>query len=1152
MGPPGQARISQQRSLSFDSCLKIREIRRPVLNKAGYNRELDTIRKDQRLSDQERQNTRSLWYKDAVIYEVHVKSFYDSNNDGIGDFPGLIEKLDYLQELGVTALWLLPFYPSPLLDDGYDISDYFNINPDYGTLADFKRFLRESHQRGIRVITELVINHTSNQHPWFQRSRRAAPGSAWRDFYVWSDTPDKYKDARIIFTDFESSNWTWDPVAQAYFWHRFYHHQPDLNYDSPGVRREISRVLNFWFQMGVDGMRLDAVPYLFERENTNCENLPETHAFLKELRADLDRRFPDRMLLAEANQWPQDAAAYFGQGDECHMAFHFPIMPRLFMALRMEDRFPVIDMLEQSLDIPPDCQWGMFLRNHDELTLEMVTDEERDYMFNAYAQDPRARINVGIRRRLAPLLDNSRRRFELLKGLLFSLPGTPVLYYGDEIGMGDNYFLGDRDGVRTPMQWSPDRNAGFSNADAQRLYLPVITDPPYHFEIVNVEDENRNLSSLLWFTRRLLAVRKRFQAFGRGSMEFLPSDNTKVLTFLRRYQNEILLVVANLSRYCQAVQIQMPGYRGFSVRDVFSDNRFPDIAEGAYTVTLGPHGFYWFVLTPPTAPPLQAPGQTPQLRCNVSWDRLFGSSACDQLLAPLTDYIRRARSLGVKGPALRGLRLLDHVTIAAAHRPIHLLLLEAWYSGGTRERYLLPLHLAEGATQATLLKETPDRVVARLQLKDQEGLVYDAVRSESFGNALVEMIARRHGKTTGTGRLVARRAQRFADLLAGQTLPLAARVPPAGQRNAFIAYDHTFFLKLYGRAEDGSNPDVELLQHLTEQTDFAHVPPLGGAVEWRRGDAAPLTIALLLGYVAHETDGWSYTVDNVERSLGYAQTLKKDIRDGLQPPASLLNLDPAQMPGPARDFIGPVYLDMVALLGRRTAELHRALASLSAAPDVTPEAFSLLYQKSLYQSIRAMTVKVLGELEHGLGSLDAPTAVAVKNVLAGRKAILGRLARIAEKKIDALKMRIHGNYHLGQVLFTGKDFVIIDFEGEPARSLTERRLKQSALRDVAGMVRSFYYAAHSTILLRSAKQGADVAYLQPWADLWYRYVAGAFLHAYRRNAAAAGFVPQDEKEFTTLLETFLWEKAVYEIGYEWNHRPEWLMIPLRSVEQMLK
>ncbi|MGZ5503646.1 MAG: maltose alpha-D-glucosyltransferase, partial [Chthoniobacterales bacterium] len=461
-----------------------------------------------------------LWYKDAIIYELHVKTFHDSNGDGIGDFRGLIEKLDYLQELGVTAIWLLPFYPSPLRDDGYDIADYYDVNPHFGTLQDFRDFLAAAHERGLRVITELVINHSSDQNPWFQRARRAPAGSPERELYVWSDTPDKYNGARIIFKDFETSNWSWDSVAKSYYWHRFYSHQPDLNFDNPGVHERVEAVCDFWLKMGVDGLRLDAVPYLYEREGTSCENLPETHTYLKKLRAHIDANFKDRMLLAEANQWPEDAVSYFGKGDESHMNVHFPLMPRMFMALQMEDRFPIIDILDQTPAIPENCQWAMFLRNHDELTLEMVTDEERDYMWRVYANDPTARINLGIRRRLAPLLANSRRKIELLNTLLFSMPGTPVLYYGDEIGMGDNFYLGDRNGVRTPMQWSPDRNAGFSKANPQQLYLPITIDPEYHYEAINVENQQKNLSSLLWWMRRVIAMRKNYKAFSRGSLEF--------------------------------------------------------------------------------------------------------------------------------------------------------------------------------------------------------------------------------------------------------------------------------------------------------------------------------------------------------------------------------------------------------------------------------------------------------------------------------------------------------------------------------------------------------------------------------------------------------------------------------------------------------
>jgi maltose alpha-D-glucosyltransferase / alpha-amylase len=537
-----------------------------------------------------------LWYKDVVIYQLHVRAFYDSTGDGIGDFIGLTSKLDYLQDLGVTALWLLPFYPSPLKDDGYDIANYTNVHPAYGTLRDFKAFLREAHNRGLRVITELVLNHTSDQHPWFQRARRAKPGSPHRDFYVWSNTPEKYKEARIIFKDFEPSNWTWDPVAKAYFWHRFYSHQPDLNFENPLVRRELLETVSFWLNLGVDGMRLDAVPYLFEQEGTNCENLPETHAFLKELRRYVDENYPGRMLLAEANQWPEDAIAYFGDGDECHTAFNFPVMPRLFMAKQMEDRFPIVDILQQTPAIPANCQWVLFLRNHDELTLEMVTDEERDYMYRVYAHDPQARINLGIRRRLAPLLNDNRRTIELLHGLLFSLPGTPVIYYGDEIGMGDNIYLGDRDGVRTPMQWSADRNAGFSLANPQRLYLPLVIDPEYLYETVNVENQRNNPQSLWWWIKRLIAVRNQHPAFGRGTLELLLPDNAKVLAFVRQFEEDRVLVVANLSRFSQYVELDLSAMESYVPMELFGHHSFPPIGKLPYLLTLGPHSFYYFSL----------------------------------------------------------------------------------------------------------------------------------------------------------------------------------------------------------------------------------------------------------------------------------------------------------------------------------------------------------------------------------------------------------------------------------------------------------------------------------------------------------------------------------------------------------------------------
>jgi maltose alpha-D-glucosyltransferase/alpha-amylase len=1104
------------------------------------------------VTDQSTLTDGSLWCKDAVLYELHVKSFYDSNGDGIGDFEGLIRKLDYIQELGVTALWLLPFYPSPLRDDGYDIADYFHIHPNYGTLSDFRRFLREAHKRNIRVITELVINHTSDRHAWFQRSRRSRPGSPWRDYYVWSDTPEKYKDARIIFTDFESSNWTWDHVAQAYYWHRFYSHQPDLNYDNPRVRREIVRVLDYWFAMGVDGMRLDAVPYLFEREGTNCENLPETHTFLRELRAHVDAKFRGRILLAEANQWPQDAAAYFGSGDECHMAFHFPIMPRLFMSIRMEDRFPIIDILDQSLDIPANCQWAMFLRNHDELTLEMVTDEERDYMYKAYAHDPRARINVGIRRRLAPLLDNSRRRIELMTSLLLSLPGTPILYYGDEIGMGDNYHLGDRDGVRTPMQWSADRNAGFSTANPQQLYLPTIIDPEYHYTAINVENQSRNLSSLLWFTRRIVGLRKRHKAFGRGSMEFLQSDNPRILTFLRRYEQENILVVANLSRHCQAVRIRMPNHAGCRVREIFSDNLFPDIGSEPYTLTLAPHTFFWFTLQPPVEQPREEISQSPEIQSDETWDRILISDARPEILAAVRRYIKGARWFGGKGRGIRDVDIADSLTIHTATGLVHVLLLEVRYGNGASEDYVLPIAFASHDLQMRIIKEASTAVLAKARLGDEEGILYEAVAGEGLHEALLEMIAHGRSRKMDGGYIGIRRGARFAALLGGRTMPIPSRVLRAEQSNTSIVYDSTFFLKLYRRIEAGVNPDVELSRALTEQTDFTHLPAFAGSIEWRRGQASPTVLAMLLQFVPNQGDAWSFTLDSVDRSFGHALTLKDKLEALPALPASILHVTPESVPVVVRDFIGSHYVEMVALLGQRTAELHRALLSLSQSPDVTPEPFSLLYQKSLYQSIRGLVLRVFRELEGRLDALDPPVGEAVRHVLGARKTILTRVQRIMDRKIPAMKIRTHGDYHLGQVLYTGKDFVIIDFEGEPARPLTERRLKQPALRDVAGMIRSFHYATHGSVLMRAAKQGADVEYLRGWADVWNTYASGIFLHAYVQAVADTPVVPSDENDFATLLDTFLLEKVVYELGYELNNRPDWLMIPIRGIEQMLK
>src|SRR5262245_44986907 len=696
-----------------------------------------------------------LWYKDALIYELHVRAFHDSVGDGMGDFRGLTQKLDYLQDLGVTAIWLLPFYPSPLKDDGYDIADYTNIHPDYGTLDDFKEFLDAAHRRGIRVITELVINHTSDQHPWFQRARRAKPGSTERNFYVWSDTADKYKGVRIIFQDFETSNWTWDDVGDAYYWHRFYRHQPDLNYDNPDVWKAIFPVVEFWMDLGVDGMRLDAVPSCYEREGTTCKNLPETHVFLKALRAHVDKKYANRMFLAEANQWPEDAVAYFGEGDECQMNFHFPLMPRLFMAIHVEDYFPILDIMEQTPPIPQTCKWALFLRNNDELTLERVTDEERDYMYRAYALDPRARINLGIRRRLAPLLANNRRRIELMKGLLFSLPGTPIIYYGDEIGMGDNIYLGDRNGVRTPMQWSGDRNAGFSRANPQKLYLPVNIDPEYHYEAVNVETQQNNTSSLLWFTKRLIALRKQYKAFSRGSINFLHPDNHKILAFLRKYQEETILVVANLSRFVQYVELNLGEFEHFTPVELFGRTSFPPIGSLPYLLTMGPHSFYWFALKPAAKAARRVEEATPQellptLEIERDWSELFEAPGDAQLEAVLPQFLQHRRWFGGKAREIKGVTLRDVVPLDHDKERIYLTLISATFDQGD-ETYVLPLVLASGEKAAGIQRDLPQTVVARVHGPGGEGLLCDALADPGFCTAVLRGIGRNRVFTTSHG-----------------------------------------------------------------------------------------------------------------------------------------------------------------------------------------------------------------------------------------------------------------------------------------------------------------------------------------------------------------------------------------------------------------
>jgi maltose alpha-D-glucosyltransferase / alpha-amylase len=1106
-----------------------------------------------------------LWYKDAVIYQLHVRAFADSDGDGIGDFRGLTDRLDYLQELGVTALWVLPFYPSPLKDDGYDISDYTAINPQYGTMRTFRTFLREAHARGLRVITELVINHTSDQHPWFQRARHAPAGSRWRDFYVWSDTADRYQEARIIFQDFEASNWAWDPEAHAYYWHRFYTQQPDLNFDSPHVRRAVMRMLDYWLEMGVDGLRLDAVPYLYERDGTNCENLPETHAFLRDLRAHVDEHFEGRMLLAEANQWPEDAAAYFGaDGDECHMNFHFPLMPRLFMAIRMEDRFPIIDILQQTPPIPEVSQWAVFLRNHDELTLEMVTDEERDYMYRVYAHDAQARINLGIRRRLAPLMQNDRRRVELMNGLLFSMPGTPIVYYGDEIGMGDNIYLGDRNGVRTPMQWSGDRNAGFSRANPQQLYLPVITDPIYHFETVNVEAQQASPGALLWWMRRLIALRRRFRVFGRGSIEFLHPDNRKVLAYLRRDENETILVVANLSRNIQAVEIDLSAFKNRTPVELFGQTRFPPIGELPYFLTLGPHAFYWFALEPrpvEASVTMPAEGRIPTLTIGDGWESAFSGRTKARLEALLPADLKARRWFAGKARTIQAANIREVVPVplrgASDELSACVALLQVDYTEGEPETYVLPLAFASGEHAERVSRDLPHAPLAKLRMGSRgEGVLYDALWEKRFCQALFETISRRRRFRNGASEIAGRARPGLRGSLNGDDGSLEPSVLRTEQSNASVIFGDRFILKVYRRLEAGTNPDLEVSRFLTDRGRFDHIPRLAGSIEYRQGRDARLTLGILQGYVENEGDAWRYTLDVLGQY--YERAASELAQDGAtpSPPAGhVLDLASVEPGDDVLELVGN-YLQSAELLGRRTAELHLALASTRDDQEFAPEAITQLYQRSLYQSMRSLTRQVLHLLRRRMRDLPDDMRPAAQALADGEGEILRRCRRVLSRKIVATRIRTHGDYHLGQVLFTGRDFVIIDFEGEPARPLGERRLKRSPLRDVAGMLRSFHYAAYSGLFEQAERDlfglgEAGVAALEPWATAWTAWTSAAFLRSYLDTASDASFLPEGPEQLRTLLDAHLLEKAVYELGYELNNRPTWVRIPLEGIMQLL-
>ncbi len=1101
-----------------------------------------------------------LWYKDAIIYEVHVRAFSDSNADGMGDFRGLAEKLDYLEDLGVTAIWLLPFFPSPWKDDGYDISDFRNVHTAYGTLRDFQTFLREAHRRGLRVITELVVNHTSDQHDWFQRSRRAAPGSRWRDFYVWSDTADKYAGTRIIFKDFEPSNWSWDPVAKAYYWHRFYSHQPDLNFDNPLVQRAVMHTLDFWAAMGVDGFRLDAIPYLYEREGTSCENLPETHAFLKELRRHVDSAFPNRMLLAEANMWPEDAVAYFGQGDECHVSFHFPLMPRLFMALRLEDRLPIIEILKRTPPIPETCQWAMFLRNHDELTLEMVTDEERDYMYRVYASDQRARINLGIRRRLAPLLGNDRPRIEVMNALLFSLPGTPVIYYGDEIGMGDNVYLGDRNGVRTPMQWSPDRNAGFSSANPQKLYLPVNIDPAYHYESINVEAQQENPHSLLSWMKRLVALRKQYKAFGRGTLEFLLGSNQRVLVYLRRYEQEVILVIANLSRFAQAAEIDLRKYQGYTPVEMFGRSEFPAIGEQKYALTLGPNSFFWFSLEPRSvatavsAPIVESGRREIPVMLVPALTAVWEAGARENLAAILPRFLASQRWFKGKG-RIRGTEISEVIPIV--HQRYFLLLLRVEYTAGDPQTYVLSLGFARGDQAQILAEDQPESIVAEVRALDgSRTFLFEAITNAEFCAALLDAFARRKRITAGNGVLQAERNRQFRRLWGGTHPKLQPSVFVNSEFNSSIRYGDHFVLKVLRNVEPGLNPGVEMGRLLTEREPFANAAQFAGSLEYQSSSGETITTAVLHGFVPNDGDAWRHTRKHLGEFLVRAQEanyFKPDVRKSA--PTKIYDLSFVLAPPPrvASELIGD-YLPLAEVMGKRTAELHLLLSQNDSDPAFAPEPFNDFYRQSLYHGYIGLTSRRFEFMRQKYADMAADVRSMAAKVLEQETAILAKFRAVFERRVSSQRTRFHGRLHLGHLLVRAGDVTMFDFEGDPDEHLSERRIKRCPLRDVVSMLMSFGYATQAEIRhLAAGEQNEAVMrhVLGIWGRFWYSHVSAAFVRGYWAAARGAGFLPQAQADQQILLDTYLLERALLDVRADIEDKPELSGMPFRVILHLL-
>lgn len=1092
------------------------------------------------------------WYKDAIIYELHIKAFMDHNGDGVGDFIGLLHRLDYLEDLGVTAIWLLPFYPSPLRDDGYDIADYYNINPSYGKLSHLKKFIKAAHDRDMKVITELVLNHTSDQHPWFQRSRRAPKGSPEREYYVWSDDPKKYKDVRIIFQDYEASNWTWDPLAKQYYWHRFFHHQPDLNFDNPRVQEEVFKILDYWLDMGVDGFRLDAVPYLFEREGTNCENLPETHEFLKKIRKHVDENYTGKMLLAEANMWPEDSAAYFGDGDECHMNYHFPIMPRMFMALQMEDRYPITDIFDQTPDIPNTCQWAIFLRNHDELTLEMVTDQERDYMYKVYAKNPKAKINLGIRHRLAPLMDNNRKKIELINYLLFSMPGTPVIYYGDEIGMGDNYYLGDRDGVRTPMQWSPDRNAGFSEGNPQQLYLPLILDPEYHYGAVNVETQKGNSSSLLWWMKRVINMRKKFKAFSRGNIVFLHPENSKVLAFTRTYQGEIILVVVNLSRFSQSAEIDLKEYAGYTPMEVFSKNEFPVVqSQQDYSFTLSPHAYHWFLLKKENSD-AAAGTALPAVKLE-SWEEVERAAFRQKLENDLLPaYLYRSEWFVDRQRKIHDVKIIDQLKMPINGHDGYLMILQVDYESSLPSLYQIGLTFGEQSDLYRNGLPTSGGLIATADMGGISGVLYDGLLDADLPRQLMAKVAANKKVKSANGRIRFKGNKPLSNYFQNTEEVRTKTLLSSYHNNISVLFDNAYYLKLYRKLDRSINPDLEINRFLSKEKSFPHIPRLTGSIKLQLKEET-ITLGMAQKAIDHQSDSWTYLRDDLRRFYEEVQSsshlkLTSRKKGSLSAPIAYEEIPNEEL----KLLMGAVTAERVRLLGKRVAKLHLAMVGEEGEPDFGPEVFSLHYQRSLFSAFQSKVRRAYQHLNKHYKNIPEQLRGEVEQVWSLKREVLSVLKQIYKKKIDIAKIRIHGDLHLGQVLFTGRDFVFVDFEGEPSLRYSERRLKRAALEDVASMIRSFHFVAYEGLLNNNNLRTEEKLEMQAWAEKWYHYMSQIFIKAYLIRAKSDLLVPDSEEDLRRLIDVFLLERMLVELDQELKPPYRRLKVPLSGILGIMK